>query len=498
MAAEAAVVGRLFVGTSLLAGLGTAVIGVLVALERLEPAEPSDVFGGLNSYFQMWTLYRVSFLLLVVMPLLLGVAMAVVPSQIGAANLALPRAALAAFWSWLIGAVIMVSSVLAGGGWGALDGVTARESDAIALTLLGTAMVIVSLLAGAIAVATTIVSSRPAGMSLLTVPAFAWSMLVACAVWLLTLPAAIANIVLAYADLRGRPAVAYGQAEGPDIWLQLDWLTEQPAVYAFAIPVLGVAIDAVRRAAGSVPVRPEAVLVVVGLFGLLSVGGWNQDYFTAPDDHRDGLLYIAFGLAAVVPVAAALGVAAGSVAQGSRPARALASPRFVAAMVALLLLAGAVLIGALRVIEPLDLLESTASSAVFHAVTIAGLAAGAAALWHWAPQLLSRGRSNAAGRAIAVLLLAGGVLLAVPALISGLQDTADMPARGLEAGDAAGGLDASALAGSALVALAMLSALPAAVSALRAAASATPPPVAIEGDGLPAGDGGPATAGASL
>ena len=119
MASDAASVGRLFVGTSLLLALATAVIGVLLGLERLGTASPNDLFGGLNSYFQMWTLYRVSFLLLVVMPLLLGVAMAVVPSQVGASNVAFPRAALAAFWSWLVGAVIMVSSVFAGGGWGA-------------------------------------------------------------------------------------------------------------------------------------------------------------------------------------------------------------------------------------------------------------------------------------------------------------------------------------------------------------------------------------------
>ena len=471
---DSTVVGRLFVGVSLLLGLGTAVIGVLLALERLGPSSPTDVFGGLNSYFRMWTLYRVSFLLLVVMPLLLGVAMTVVPSQIGAANLAFPRAALASFWSWLIGAVILVASALADGGWGALDGVTARESDAMALTLLGTAMVIFSLLVGALTVATTVISSRAAGMGLLEVPAFAWSMLVAAAVWLLTLPVAVANIVLVYADLRGRPAIAFGRAEGPDIWLQIDWMVEQPAVYAMALPVLGIAVDAVGRAVGAKSALPEAAVVAAGLFGLLAVGGWSQDYFTAPNDHRDGLVYVAVGLAVIVPVAATLGAVAELVFRGSKAPEGLSSTRFVGAVAGLLLLAGATGVGVLRVIEPFDLLETVATSAVFNAVAVASLAAAVAALWHWAPLLAGRELKEAPGRATVALLLVGGALLAIPNLVSGLRGTADLPARAVDGGDLDRLLDAAAFAGSALVALALLAMLGVAASVLRSSVSAVP------------------------
>ena len=468
---DAAAVGRLFVGTSLLLALATAVIGVLLSLERLGTASPADIFGGLNSYFQMWTLYRVSFLLLVVMPLLLGVAMTVVPSQIGASNMAFPRAALAAFWSWLIGAVIMVSSVFAGGGWGALDGVTSRETDAMALTLLGTAMVIVALLLAAIVVATTVISSRAAGMSLLEVPAFAWSMLVASAVWLFTLPAAIANIVLVYADLRGRPAIAYGQAEGADIWLQLDWLIEQPAVYAIAIPVLGIAVDSASRAVGAQSGRPEAVAIIVGCFGLLSVGGWSQDYFTAPSDHRDGLLYVAVGLAAVVPVVAALGAIGELVMRGAKSSDRLASPGFVGAVVGMLLLLGAVLAGALRVIEPFDLLETTATSGVFAAVVLAGLAAGATALWNWTPRLANRDLPDSLGRGILALILVSGLLLAVPEVLSGFRGTADLPSASVDLSDVDNVLNAAAFAGSVLLVLALLAALGVAAATLKAAIS---------------------------
>ncbi len=431
---DSATVGRLFVVVSLLLGLGTSVVGALLSLGRTEVVDPADMFGGLNAYFRMWTLYRVSFMLLVVLPLLLGVAMAVVPQQVGAGNLAFPRAALASFWSWLIGALIVVVSVLAGGGWGAVDGVTGNESDAMALTLLGTAMVIVALLVGAVSVATTVISLRRSGMSLLEVPPFAWSMLVAAAAWLFTLPVAIANIVVIYADLRGRPAIAFGRAESPDIWLQLDWLVEQPAVYLMAVPVLGIAFEAVAAATGSRSSRPEAVTVIVGLFGLLAVGGWSQDYFTAPQDLRDGLVYVAFGLAATVPVAALAGGAAELVLRGPKSLDRLLDPRMVGAGAALKLLGAAALVGALRVIEPFDLLDTAATWAVFHGVVAAGLVAGVVALMTWPQRLSIRPVPAMVGRGTVLLMGAGASLLVLSDLISGfMSDARDLMALALDA-----------------------------------------------------------------
>ena len=465
MTNDPAQVGRLFVVASLLLALGTAVVGVLLSLGRTEAVAPSDLFGGANAYFRMWTLYRVSFVLLVAMPLLLGLALAVVPSQVGAGNVAFPRAALASFWSWLIGAVIVVASVLAGGGWGAIDGVTGNESDAMALTLLGTGMVIVALLLGAVVVATTVISLRQTGMSLMDVPPFSWSMLVTAAVWLFSLPVAIANIIVIYADLRGRPAIAFGRAESPDIWLQLDWLVEQPAVYAIAVPVLGIVFHAVGAAVGARSSRPEAILIVVGLFGLLAVGGWSQDYFTAPQDLRDGLVYVAFGLAAVLPVVATAGGAAELVMRGSKTLDRLLDARVLGAGAALKLLGAAALVGALRVIEPLDLLETSATWAVFHGVVVASLIAAVAALGTWSQQLLFRPMKQNFSRGAVVLLFGGGGLLVVADLISGfIADDPDLMALALDGSTL---LNVVAFVGSLLVAAGLVAALAGAVAALR-------------------------------
>ena len=483
-------VGRSFMAVSLVFAVGAAVIGVLTRLERLDPSSPGQVLGGLNAWFQMWTLYRAALALLVVMPLFLGLAMAVVPGKLGAAGLAFPRAAQASFWSWLIGSLIVVASVFAGGGWGAMDGVTGAERDAMALTLLSTLLVIASLLAGAVNLAATVISLRPAGMSLLQVPLFAWSMLVSAAVWLFTLPVAAANIVVVYADLRGRDPIAFGAPESPGIWRQLDWLFEQPAVYALAVPVLGIAAEVVG-ARLQVPLERRGVMVsLVGLFGLLAVGGWSQDYFTAPADHRDELLYVAAGLAAVVVVLAFFGGLAASARQGLGRLEGLPGSALAGSVLGMVLLAGAAAAGGLRVIEPFELLERSTTAGVFNAVAVAALIGAAAGVWHWAPEILGRPLGEGRGRLVGLALLAGGALLAGPDVLSGFLGAADMPFTGDYDSGAVGALNAVAAAGSVLLLVGLIIAAAAVVEALRTGRSAA------VGDGDEAG-AVPAGAGAA-
>ena len=64
-------------------------------------------------------------------PLLIGLATAIVPLQVGASTVAFPRASAAAFWVWLVsGGIVLASYAIDGGPWG-------TESDAVGLYLLG-------------------------------------------------------------------------------------------------------------------------------------------------------------------------------------------------------------------------------------------------------------------------------------------------------------------------------------------------------------------------
>jgi heme/copper-type cytochrome/quinol oxidase subunit 1 len=459
-------IGRTWICASLLMLLGTAVVGMLIGFEQVDAAS-IDMFGGDNGYFQVWGLYRFALVLMVAAPLLIGLAMVVVPMQVGATNIAFPRAALAAGWGYVLGAGITVVSVLAGGGWGALDGVSADEADAIALTLLGTGMVIVSLLLGAICVATTVISLRTSGMNLMRVPLFAWSMLVACTVWLLTLPVAIANLAIMYVDLRGGP-LTFGNPEGSDaMYAQLAWVLDQPQIYAIAIPALGIIGSIVPVIAGTRQIAHSAMVTFIGVFGLLSVGGWSQPYFANTSDE---ILYIAFGLAIVLPVFAVIGGSAATLAAGDAPAG-LPAAHLLGALGAGVVLLAAVVSGALKAIEPFDLIGTSAHSGLMNLTALAAVTAGLAGLWFWAPKIGGGFMPSGLGRLVMLDFVAGALLLGIPQVIAGFFDAPDLMLSDIDDG----AVDAMSLVsaiGAVLVAVGALGVILALAASLRGTSEA--------------------------
>ena len=86
----------------------------------------------------------------------------------------------------MLGAGITVATFipeLTDGGLGTPNEV--GETDPVALSVLGVAVMVISLALASVCLATTVIALRPAGMKLHHVPLFAWSMLIAASAWLL-------------------------------------------------------------------------------------------------------------------------------------------------------------------------------------------------------------------------------------------------------------------------------------------------------------------------
>lgn len=487
-------IGRLWLRAGVVFLVGAVVLGVLVGLERLD-GETVDVFGGANAFFQMWALSRFGLALLVAAPLFIGLATVVVPMQVGSTNIAFPRAALAAAWGFLIGAGIMIVAVLANGGWGAVDRASGDERDAVALTLVGMGMVVVSLLLASLCIATTAVSARVKGMTLLRVPLFTWSMLVACAVWLLTLPVLLANLLIAYVDLHNGPGTFGGELSGDlGVFAQVHWLVEQPQVYAFAIPVLGVLGSVVPVAAGVRAARHGLSMALIGLFGLLSVGAWAQPFFqpTNPSLVRydEKFVYIAFGIAAIVPLLGALGGAADTLVRGRENIVGLPPAHLLGALASALVLLAGVAGGVARVIEPFELGGRITVDGVAHLVLFAAVTSAVAGIWFWAPKIGGRELSPVSGRGAVVMLAGGAVLLGGAQVVNGFFETSLSPLVA-PTDDTADALNVVSLVGGLVVALGALGVLAGLLASMRPGpagaddpwggqtlewATATPPP----------------------
>jgi heme/copper-type cytochrome/quinol oxidase subunit 1 len=405
-------VGRLYIGFSLLFLLVVLVLGVLVGFERTDQGS-IDVLGSVDSYFQAWVLWKVGLIVLGVAPLFVGIAMVVVPLQIGSPAIAFPRAAAASMWGWLVGGLIFAISLAADGGLGTppSGGV---DPDAAALTIAGLTMVLISLVLAAVCIATTVISLRPAGMYLHRVPMLSWSSLVASVTWILVLPVAIANLVIAYVDFRNPEPVSFGL----QVSRQIQWMLRPPTVFVFVIPALGILGDIVPVAAKVRQNLYSVLLGAVALFGLLGFGAFVQT-----DNVEEQFVYIAVSFALLVPVLMYLGGIADTMRRGGKNVGLPPTALLCALLGTLVVFAGAAM-AAIRAISGFDLAgvtQTSAADASFNAALLGGLCAALGGVAWWSSKIMGRSFSEL-GRPLALLLGGGAIVAAVPELIAAFLD----------------------------------------------------------------------------
>ena len=425
-------IGRLFIGFSLVFG---AAAWVLVALSSLQDIKDVDVLPK-DSVFQVFTLGRLALVFLFALPLFIGLAVYLVPLQIGASTIAFPRAAALAFWTWLLGAILLVVAYISNGGVGG------GRANAVDLAYVALGVVVLALLLASVCVATTVITLRAPGLRLDHVPMFSWAMLVASSIWLLSLPVLIANVVLIYIDHRlGRPS-DFGV--GLNQWPQIAWVVQQPQVFAFAIPVLGVIGDVVATMSGARQQNRGVMFAAIGAFGILSFGAWAQPFFNS--EVTTQWLYIGVAFAILLPMLALFGGWATTMRSGEpRPTAATAGSLLA---IVVLLLGG--LANGLYVINPLKLQDTEVPYATFGVLVLvigAATVAASGALAYWGPKIWGRTTSNGLALLAVFSGFLGAVIGGVALVVNGFQIRIDSLA------NASGFLNGVAVAGIALLTL---------------------------------------------
>ena len=412
------VVGRLWILAALAHLVLVGAAAIAVAAEKIDSAS-LDVIG--SDWVGQYVAYRsIAGAFLVLLPLTIGIATAIVPLQLGAATMAFPRAAAAAAWTYLVGSGLVIGAfAIDGGPFGG-------DVDGVRLFLVAFTLVLVAEAVAWICLATTVITMRVPGLSLVRAPLFAWSTLVAGAVWLVTLPVLAGMVVVTYLDVRYGGGGGFFAGGEEAVYARLSWAFNTPTVYAFAIPALGVIGSVVPVFSGTRHHQHRIAQGLIGAYGALCVGAWTMPGFGRdlfPWLYEGPWVVVSFAI--LVPLLGLCGLWALTARRG-RPG--LQSPLLFAVAAGLMLLVG-VLAGAVQAIEPIETLvdgESTPlfgtswSSAVTSYVVLATAIALLGAIVYWAPKLLGRTLADGGSRIVALVLLAGTVLWSFPDLIAGL------------------------------------------------------------------------------
>ncbi len=249
-------IGRMFVGAGLLGLLATIVANLLIAIERVDGgAAAFDT----DSWAQLLGSQRVGLVFGTALPLAAGLAVAIVPLQLGARAIAFPRLVAAGMYMWLGGFVLSIVSLVNNGGFGGGDG------DMVDLFLAAHGLMALGFTAVGVSLATSVLTTRAPGMTMRRVPFFAFSALVFAIGLVLVMPVLVGAVIYLFVDHRSGAREAFGGNEGIVTWA--GWIFTQPTTFLFAIPVLGLFAELLP-----VTFRKRAKLRGVVFAGLALVG----------------------------------------------------------------------------------------------------------------------------------------------------------------------------------------------------------------------------------
>jgi heme/copper-type cytochrome/quinol oxidase subunit 1 len=418
-------IGRLFIAVSLVYLAAAVVLGAVLSVEQIDQSG-FDIFDA-ESYFQALTLGEFGLVFLALLPLFLGLAIYVVPLQVGARTIAFPRAAAVAFWGYLLGGALLVGSYLINGGPGGGD------EQGVDLWILAVGIVAAALLVGALCVATTVITLRTPGMYLDRVPLFSWSMLVSAVLWIGSLPVLVASLVLGYLDHK------YGRVEfggNYDLYPWYHWTLRQPQVFLYAVPAVGIAAEVIPVMAGTRQRLYKTIMALIAVVGLLGFGAYTaglwttlvREVATLDISTSDWSIYSnwVFFLGMItlpLPLLLLLGGWADTVVRGNR--RQLSAP-LVFSVVAILLLLAAATAAALSAIEPLDLLPTSWVHGVAVLAVGASVLAALGGLQYWGIKIWGRSIPAGAGLLAALLGFGGVLLIGAGQLLAGVYDQPDL------------------------------------------------------------------------
>ncbi|MFQ5341830.1 MAG: cbb3-type cytochrome c oxidase subunit I [Anaerolineae bacterium] len=217
--------------------------GLLALIMRLELSQPGMQFISPATYNHIMSVHGI----VMIASILLGVggmANYLIPLMIGAPDMAFPRLNALSYWLTPPGAILVLTSLVAGGfdtGWTGYPPLGVIAPLGAQFFYIGVFAVGLSSILGSINFLTTILMMRAPGMSLFRMPIFVWGML-ATSIIQLTATQFIGTAFLMVVLERVLGMGFFDPTKGGNVVLfqHIFWFYSHPAVYIFVLPGLGV------------------------------------------------------------------------------------------------------------------------------------------------------------------------------------------------------------------------------------------------------------------
>jgi cytochrome c oxidase subunit 1 len=260
--------------------------GAFAFVIRAELFQPGLQFVDPQFFNSMTTMHAIFMIFGGVMPAWVGIANWMIPLQVGAPDMALPRMNNFSFWILPFAFTLMILSFFVSGGapaggWTLYPPLTIQGGDALPMAIFAVHLMGVSSIMGAINVIVTIMNMRAPGVTLLKMPLFCWTWLITAYLLILVMPVLAGAVTMLLTDhFFGTTFFSAAGGGDPVLYQHIFWFFGHPEVYILILPAFGVVSEIIPTFSRKPLFGYESMVYATASIGFLSFIVWAHHMFT--------------------------------------------------------------------------------------------------------------------------------------------------------------------------------------------------------------------------
>jgi cytochrome c oxidase subunit 1 len=276
-------IGTMYLVFSLIMFLVGGAMALVIRAELFVPGMQLVDPGFFNT---MTTVHALIMVFGAVMPATVGLANWMIPLQIGAPDMALPRMNNFSFWLLVAAfSLLILSLFMPGGGpaagWTLYPPLVLQTGDALPLAIFAIHLAGASSIMGAINIIVTIMNMRAPGMTLLKMPLFPWTWLITAYLLIAVMPVFAGAVTMLLTDhFFGTTFFAAAGGGDPVLYQHIFWFFGHPEVYIMILPAFGIVSEIIPTFSRKPLFGYDAMVYATASIAFLSFIVWAHHMFT--------------------------------------------------------------------------------------------------------------------------------------------------------------------------------------------------------------------------
>ena len=260
--------------------------GFMAMIIRAELFQPGLQLVEPQFFNSMTTMHALLMIFGAVMPAWTGLANWMIPMQVGAPDMALPRLNNFSFWILpfaftLLLATLFVPGGAPAGGWTLYPPLSLQGGDGLPMAIFAIHLMGASSILGSINVVVTIMNMRAPGVGLLNMPLFCWSWLITAYLLIATMPVLAGAVTMLLTDhFFGTSFFSASGGGDPVMFQHIFWFFGHPEVYILILPAFGIISEIVPTFSRKPLFGYDAMVYATAAIAFLSFIVWAHHMFT--------------------------------------------------------------------------------------------------------------------------------------------------------------------------------------------------------------------------